>query len=66
MLPPKSYRNRSRYYEHRVPDFDDVELEGMQPQLRKKFAAGNTVDLGDGGKQQAIQDCYAFCAYATY
>ena len=63
VLPPKSFRDRFKTKEYRVPDFDAEELAKLPPQLAKLYNQCKVDGMTDAEKQQAIQDYYAFCAH---
>ncbi len=64
VLPPKSFRDKFKNKVYKIPEFDEKEFNTFTPQLKKLHQNLNMSNMSDAEKQQAIQDYYAFCAYA--
>jgi arylsulfatase A-like enzyme len=63
VLPPKSFRDKFKNKEYKIPDFSKEEREKLPAQLKKLSEVMDMSSLSDSDKQQAIADYYAFCAY---
>ncbi|MCS7466046.1 sulfatase-like hydrolase/transferase [Stieleria sp. ICT_E10.1] len=63
VLPPKSFRDRFKTKNYRVPEFDRQELAKLPPQLVRLYESCKVDGMTEAEKQQAIQDYYAFCAH---
>ncbi|MCF2947097.1 sulfatase-like hydrolase/transferase [Paraglaciecola aquimarina] len=63
VLPPKSFRDKFKDIEYKIPNYSPKEREKLPPQLRKLSEVMDMSGLSEKDKQQAIADYYAFCAY---
>ena len=66
VLPPKSYRDKFKGKNYKVPSFSKDELKKLPAQLVKLYKQLQIDTLTPVEKQQAIADYYAFCAYGDH
>ncbi|MCL7762590.1 sulfatase-like hydrolase/transferase [Polaribacter sp. Z014] len=65
VLPPKEFRDQFKNKKYKIPAFDkNTELSKLPLQLKKLYKTMKIDGLSEAEKQQAVQDYYAFCAYA--
>ncbi|AMJ85715.1 sulfatase-like hydrolase/transferase [Alteromonas sp. Mac1] len=63
VLPPKSFRDRFKTKQYRIPKFSKSDVESLPPQLVKLYKNMKTDDMTSEEKLKTIQDYYAFTAY---
>ena len=63
--PPKSFRDKFRTLEYRIPDFSSEEANDLQSikQLNSWFGESDISGMTYEEKQDIIRDYYAFCAF---
>jgi arylsulfatase A-like enzyme len=66
VLPPKSFRDKFKKKSYKIPEFDLSEIDQLPDQMVNLFKKLNMSNMSKKDKIQAIQDYYAFCAYADY
>lgn len=66
VLPPKSFRDRFKNKQYKVPSFNESELKKLPKQLLGIYETSKMKGMTDAEIQQAIQDYYAFCAYGDF